>query len=122
MPFCGASACKGRAGRIDPNTAARLEAGFNKLQAATDCKSLLKKYLTPALYEKLKGLKTKFGSSLLDVVQSGFENLDSGIGVYSPDGGKNLEFLKSQTWSTPAARRLIIPPPFVMSRGLLPLC
>ena len=36
-----------------------------------------------------QGLRTKktptFGSSLKDVIQSGIENLDSGIGLYAPD-------------------------------------
>jgi len=63
----------------------KLEAGFKKLQGATDCKSLLKKYLTRDVLDQLKDKKTKLGATLLDVVQSGFENLDSGVGVYAPD-------------------------------------
>merc|ERR1711970_1370421 len=35
--------------------------------------------------DQLKAKKTKLGATLLDVVQSGFENLDSGVGVYAPD-------------------------------------
>jgi len=63
----------------------KLEAGFAKLQAAADCKSLLKKYLTRDVLDQLKDKKTSLGATLLDVVQSGFENLDSGVGIYAPD-------------------------------------
>ncbi|WP_440994808.1 ATP--guanido phosphotransferase, partial [Cysteiniphilum litorale] len=63
----------------------RLEAGFKKLEAATSCKSLLKKYLTRDVFDKLKDKKTGLGATLLDVIQSGVENLDSGVGVYAPD-------------------------------------
>merc|ERR1712071_266253 len=55
------------------------------MQAADSCKSLLKKFLTREVLDKTKDLKTSFGSTLLDVVQSGMENLDSGVGVYAPD-------------------------------------
>ncbi|XP_045449392.1 arginine kinase [Melitaea cinxia] len=61
-----------------------LEAGFSKLQAS-DSKSLLKKYLTREVFDNLKNKKTSFGSTLLDVIQSGIENLDSGVGIYAPD-------------------------------------
>lgn len=65
----------------------KLEAGFAKLQAATpeQCHSLLKKYLTREVLDKNKAKKTAMGATLLDVVQSGFENLDSGVGIYAPD-------------------------------------
>lgn len=63
----------------------KLDEGFNKLQNAADCKSLLKKYLSKEVLDKLKTKKTAMGASLLDVVQSGFANLDSGVGVYAPD-------------------------------------
>jgi len=69
---------------VDAAVAEKLEAGFKKLQAS-DSKSLLRKYLTPEVFDKLKGLKTGFNSSLLDVIQSGVENLDSGCGIYAPD-------------------------------------
>lgn len=29
--------------------------------------------------------KTRLGATLLDVIQSGVENLDSGVGIYAPD-------------------------------------
>jgi len=70
---------------VDAATLEKLEAGFAKLQAATDCKSLLRKYLTKEVFDSLKTKKTSFGSTLLDVIQSGVENLDSGVGVYAPD-------------------------------------
>ncbi|VDK69378.1 unnamed protein product [Anisakis simplex] len=55
------------------------------LKAAKDCKSLLKKHLTEEVVNELKQKKTKLGATLMDVIQSGVENLDSGIGVYAPD-------------------------------------
>ncbi|XP_076350065.1 arginine kinase-like isoform X1 [Tachypleus tridentatus] len=71
---------------VDEVTMEKLEAGFQKLQEASDCKSLVKKYLTKDVLEKLKNKKTKMGATLLDVIQSGVENLDSGVGIYAPDG------------------------------------
>ena len=71
----------------DQATVDKLEAGYQKLEAATpeQCHSLLKKYLTRQTLDKLKTLKTAMGATLLDVCQSGFENLDSGVGIYAPD-------------------------------------
>jgi len=69
----------------DAETVRKIEDGFKTLQGATDCQSLLKKYLTAEVVEKLKGRKTKLGATLLDVIQSGVKNLDSGVGVYAPD-------------------------------------
>ncbi|VDM52064.1 unnamed protein product [Angiostrongylus costaricensis] len=63
----------------------KIEDGFAKLQEAADCKSLLKKHLTKAVVDKLKTKKTRLGATLLDVIQSGVENLDSGVGLYAPD-------------------------------------
>jgi protein-arginine kinase len=68
-----------------PDVIAKIEAGFQKLQDAKDCKSLLKKYLTKEVVEACKDKKTALGATLLDVIQSGVENLDSGVGVYAPD-------------------------------------
>jgi len=71
----------------DETLAQKLETAFAKLEGATDCKSLLKKHLTKEVFEKLKDKRTpSFGSSLLDVIQSGVANLDSGVGIYAPDG------------------------------------
>lgn len=55
----------------DQATLDKLEAGFKKLQGAGDCHSLLKKYLTADVFNKLKDKKTGMGATLLDVVQSG---------------------------------------------------
>jgi len=48
-------------------------------------KSLLRKYLTPEVYEKLKDKKTKYGFTLQQVIASGVANPDSNIGVYAGD-------------------------------------
>jgi len=69
----------------DPATVKKIEEGYEKLQAAADCKSLLKKHLTKEVVNKCKAKKTKLGATLLDVIQSGVANLDSGVGVYAPD-------------------------------------
>ena len=50
-----------------------------------DCKSLLSKYLTKKVYEKLKNKKTSSGFTLAQAIASGVENHDSGIGVYAGD-------------------------------------
>lgn len=63
-----------------------VEKGYDKLQADTEGHSLLKKHLTKEILDQLKDKKTdSFGSTLRDVIQSGVENLDSGIGIYAPD-------------------------------------
>jgi len=70
---------------VDQAVLDKLEAGYAKL-AASDSKSLLKKFLTKEMFDNLKTKKTpSFGSSLLDVIQSGLENHDSGVGIYAPD-------------------------------------
>lgn len=56
---------------VDAAVIEKLEAGFTRLQESASCKSLLKKYLTREVLDKLKDRKTGFGSTLLDVVQSG---------------------------------------------------
>ena len=58
------------------------------LQASRNAwgKSKLKKHLSKEILNKLKRKKTPtFGSTLKDVIQSGLENIDSGIGIYAPD-------------------------------------
>jgi len=69
---------------VDAAVLEKLEADFTKFQA-TGSKSLLAKYLTREVFDTLKNRKTSFGSTLLDCVQSGFENPDSGVGIYAPD-------------------------------------
>ncbi|EDS31502.1 conserved hypothetical protein [Culex quinquefasciatus] len=54
---------------VDAAVLEKMEAGFAKL-AASDSKSLLKKYLTKEVFDALKNKKTSFGSTLLDCVQS----------------------------------------------------
>ena len=69
------------------------EKGFEKLQADTDCHSLLKKHFSQEVLDALKTERTKsFNSCLRDVIQSGVENLDSGIGVYAPDAESYIVF------------------------------
>lgn len=55
----------------DQATLDKLEAGFKKLQEASDCKSLLKKHLTKEVFDACKTRKTAMGATLLDVIQSG---------------------------------------------------
>ena len=55
---------------VDQAVLDKLEAGFKKLEAS-DSKSLLKKFLDRELFDSLKVKKTSFGSTLLDVIQSG---------------------------------------------------
>lgn len=62
--------CRKSETMVDAAVLEKLEAGFQKLQAS-DSKSLLKKYLTKEVFDNLKTKKTSFGSTLLDVVQSG---------------------------------------------------
>lgn len=70
---------------VDQAVLDKLDAGFKRLQDSKDCHSLLKKYLTQDVFDKLKSRKTAMGATLLDVIQSGVENLDSGVGLYAPD-------------------------------------
>lgn len=69
---------------VDAAVLDKLESGYAKL-AESDSKSLLKKYLTKEIFDQLKTRKTSFGSTLLDIIQSGLENHDSGVGIYAPD-------------------------------------
>ena len=50
-----------------------------------ECTSLLCKYLTAELFEELKDKKTKNNFTLAQAINSGLENIDSGIGVYAGD-------------------------------------
>ncbi|XP_039309899.1 arginine kinase isoform X2 [Solenopsis invicta] len=69
---------------VDAAVLDKLEFRYVKL-VESDSKSLLKKYLTKEIFDQLKTRKTSFGSTLLDVIQSGLENHDSGVGIYAPD-------------------------------------
>lgn len=70
---------------VPQETIQKIEEGYQKLQNAPECHSLLKKYLTKEVVDQLKDKRTKLGATLLDVIQSGVANLDSGVGVYAPD-------------------------------------
>lgn len=50
-----------------------------------DCKSLLCKHLTPEVFETLKDKVTSNGFTLEQAINSGVQNIDSGIGVYAGD-------------------------------------
>ena len=50
-----------------------------------DCNSLLSKYLTEDVFEKLKNYETSYGFTLKSAIASGVQNADSGIGVYAGD-------------------------------------
>lgn len=50
-----------------------------------DSPSLIKQYLTPALFEHLSPLKTDTGFTLGAAIRSGLENPDSHIGIYAGD-------------------------------------
>ncbi|OQV14425.1 Arginine kinase [Hypsibius exemplaris] len=63
----------------------RTEGAVEVLQADAKGHSLLKKYLTKEIVEKLKNKQTSMGATLWDCIQSGVANLDSGVGIYAPD-------------------------------------
>ena len=86
---------------VDDEDLDYLQAGFTKLQSSNS-KSKLKKFLTKDIFYSLRTRKTPtFGSTLKvrkiflqaryesngvgvqDVIQSGLENLDSGIGIFN---------------------------------------
>ncbi len=50
-----------------------------------ECSSMLCKYLTPEVFDRLKDLKTANGFTLEQAINSGVQNIDSGIGVYAGD-------------------------------------
>jgi len=50
-----------------------------------DCKSLLSKHLSQEVFEELKNKTTSNGFTLEQAINSGVQNLDSGIGVYAGD-------------------------------------
>lgn len=54
---------------IDVETQALLEREYENLQLNYDCKTLLKKYLTKDIFEKLQCKKTKYNSTLYDCIK-----------------------------------------------------
>ena len=74
------------ASEASPEDVRYCEEGIAKLREDPNCDSLLRKALTDEVLEEIKTRKTSsFNSTLKDVIQSGVENPDSGIGVYAPD-------------------------------------
>eukprot|EP01084_Bolivina_argentea_P148376 259421_1 len=57
---------------------------FEKLDEA-ECESLLKKYLSKEIFDRLKSTRTEEGCDFKSCVRSGIDNLDSGVGVYASD-------------------------------------
>jgi len=55
--------------------------GFVEFPAGTT--SLVSKYCTKAVYDKYKGKKDKAGVSFEQMILSGSQNIDSGIGCYA---------------------------------------
>lgn len=84
--MAGCDDCRFRCGkgRIQPEVAAKIEQAYKTI-SNSNSKSLVKKHLTKETYEKLKDITTPMGSTLLDCIQSGAANLDSGVGLYAPD-------------------------------------
>jgi len=50
-----------------------------------DATSLVAKYCTKEVYDELKDVKSKGGFGLDLCINSGFQNLDSGVGCYAPE-------------------------------------
>ncbi|VDD95928.1 unnamed protein product [Enterobius vermicularis] len=69
----------------DAFTVKKIDTAYEKLQKASECNSLLKKYLTKEVLDQIKYKRTKLGASLYDVIRSGVYNLDAQIGIYAPD-------------------------------------
>lgn len=70
-----------------------LDEGMQKLEEDENCTSLLKKFLSRDIFDQLKEVRTEtFKSTLLDCIQSGLENHDSGCGIYAPDADAYTDF------------------------------
>nr|XP_045618567.1 uncharacterized protein LOC123770574 [Procambarus clarkii] len=76
---------------IDEETLQKLEEEYEKLRDM-ESHSMMKKYLTPDVFEKLKRRVTLNGATLLDVIKSGLANPDSNIGLYAPDAESYMLF------------------------------
>jgi arginine kinase len=57
-------------------------------------KSLVCKYVTPDLFNEFKGKKDKAGVSFEQMILSGAQNIDSGIGVYAGSHDSYYTFAK----------------------------
>ncbi|TRY79291.1 hypothetical protein TCAL_09903 [Tigriopus californicus] len=71
--------------QVDNETLQRLTTAYRRLLWARDSQSLLKRFLTPKVYNRLQKRVSTEGGTLLDVVHSGAEILDTTIGVLAPD-------------------------------------
>ena len=56
--------------------------------------SLLSQFLTPEIFNEYKGKKDKAGVSFEQMILSGAQNVDSGIGVYAGDHDSYRAFNK----------------------------
>jgi len=56
-----------------------------KKTSDTNTKSLMRKHLTPQLFQKLKGRVTNYGGTLADCIRSGCLHLGSHCGIYASD-------------------------------------
>ncbi len=65
----------------------KLDNGFRRLTWARRqfSQSLLKRFLTKSAFHVTKNRKSKDGSTLYDIIKSGFEHLDSKIGAFAVD-------------------------------------
>ncbi|KAM3725757.1 putative arginine kinase [Dirofilaria immitis] len=63
----------------------KVNTAYAELQKDKNCKSLLKKNLTPKILQKLENKKTKLGASLYDIIRSGLLSHDLATGVYAAD-------------------------------------
>lgn len=70
---------------IEMNTDGKIDALYFTLQQAAGCKSMLKKYLTPSILQRLRTKTSSHGSSIYDCIRSGLQNLDSNVGIYAAD-------------------------------------
>ena len=73
---------------VDQEILKKLDNGFRRLTWARKQAnpSLLKRFLTRSAFHVLKYRKTTSNITLYDIAKSGFEHLDSNIGVYALDG------------------------------------
>lgn len=76
---------------VDSRTLGLIEKAFQQLRTKKSG-SLLKKHLTPEVFEKIKKRVTSNGGTLLDVIKSGVANPDSSIGIYAPDADSYYQF------------------------------
>ena len=69
------------------DVAQRLEGSFRKLTWARDCPSLMKRFLTKKVFERLKRRVSpaRGNSNLYDVIVAGVENLETEIGAFASD-------------------------------------